>query len=318
MAFLANAYVLTGTGINLTFKSIKDINPGDTVYNMRMEPVIVKSTHEKPISKIVEIRHENWYTPLYCSSNQELLTMNGDQISILPADKIEPDMKFTFEKNIYSDLRETFENGPYKPSQEMGIFLGLYCGYGTITETKVEFRFGPNNDLVNQVAGLISSIFNVSSTIIKEKFCYKVQSESQTLIEFFKPFGDKFNRCLPKKYWAKNPEYIAGLYQGMIEYDPETKISRFIPISRLLAEAFMWICNELSISFENDTPTCINEEPNKMTIYPLFIRNAIDDATNSSIKNITILDKSSTGYTLGVECPSNSFIVNNIVAITHE
>ena len=110
-------------------------------------------------------------------------------------------------------------------------------------------------------------------------------------------------------------EYLSGLYEGLVEYDPENKLCRYLPVSKSMAEIFTWVCGMLGLQFENETPKMA---PGGLGIYPLFVKDSRDDSclgvvTEKTDHSVVIED----GWNLRVDCPTDSFIANNIIVHAH-
>ena len=327
--FSGDAQVLLANG---GYKNISQLKPGDYVLNMCNKAVEILKVHqfsrgenaEPATMSMKEIRYQNWYMPLYCSDDLELLIMqdNDEQFSEMQwvsAQDLKLQSALTSENNIYRTLLAKEFNVPFitpktvltlKPTYDLGLIFGLYAGYGSVNKDMVEFRFGPNEDLVEQVTDLLDTLFDAVATIKKDEYCYRVQSESEHLVGLFNDFGSKINRHIPRSYWATDDEYVRGLFDGLVEFDPENNKSRYIPITKDMAEVFLWTCSLLGLTFENDTPPLNSSH---IKVFPLFVRHEQEDSYLGKVTNISEAETECSGWNLEVDCSTNSFIVNNLV-----
>lgn len=320
----AHTEILMANGL---YKNISKVQPGDTVFNMRMEPIKVQQIVQTTAAKMNEVRYTNWYMPLYATPELQILTCTPGEkttnfstvnMDWTPVSKLTPDVTFTSEVEIYQHLLPlTFSikvTTPEKeilltPSHKLGLLLGLYTGYGSVVDNVVELKFGPNDELVEQAASLLQELLHAKTLIKKEEFCYKVRTKSSHVIEFFAEFGNKIERQLPQKFWSNNSEYVRGLFEGLIEYEPEADICRYIPVTHNMAQVFLWVCALMGLSFSNDTPTITESS---IQVYPLFLKLSQENTGFGHFTGTT--DASDMNrWNLIVECPTASFVANNMV-----
>lgn len=314
-----------------SYKNICQLSTDDLVLNMRGEPVAVTKIDRSTVSNMMEIRYNNWYKPFYCTDNCKLLTSRQDEDSTFEeetwttAKDLVKGIFITSESNIYRSLyQKDFEyalsaldkNYLLKPTYELGLLFGLYAGYGDINNDSVQFKFGTNDELVNNVSEILNRLFDVSTTIDRQEFIYTITATSSHLVNLFSSFNDKLYRKIPRIYWASNIEYVRGIYHGLIDFDIDNNISRYIPISNEMAQAFVWICSVLGLSFRNDTPS--SNDDSVINVFPLFVTNDSDDSYLGEITDITYsaIEEPVIGWNITVGCPTNSVIVNNLVIHT--
>ena len=77
-----------------------------------------------------------------------------------------------------------------------------------------------------------------------------------------------------------------------------------------MAEAFVCICSLLGLSFNNDTPRV---DKCNIQVYPLFVLDQEDEVSFGKIHQAVLVDLELDTFNLQVDCPSGSFIVNNLV-----
>ena len=319
--FSGEVRVLLPNGV---YKDISAIKIGDLVLNLRNEPVKVTNVFQCPETPMIEVRYQNWYTPLYCTKNLQLLIADAptndnpslEEVKWVSAENLNEKHNLTSEKHVYSsllpndffvDIAVPGKKLVLTPSFDLGFIFGLYSGYGSIIDGSIVFRFGPNDDLVEQVEGLLKNLFDATADVEKNKFCYTVRSNCVQLLELFEEFGSKLERKIPQKYWSSNQEYITGLFSGLVDYEPNTRVNRYIPVTKDMAEVFFWCCSLLGLTFENDT-TGIKK------VYPMSVKDKQDDAYLGSVLHVNTEHRTlQEGWNISVDCPTESFIANNVV-----
>jgi hypothetical protein len=321
MYFSGDSQVLVENG---QYKSIDSLTVDSTVINMKGELVKVKSVHNEVKQQLVEVRHENWYTPTYCSDSCQVLTSVANEevklpeIKWMPVKDLVKGQDLTVDVNYYKELPETgeflFNESTVKYTREIGYLFGMYAGYGSTNGNTVEFKFGPNNELVDSLKLLVKNLFNLEMSIDKGEFIYTCSVQSTEFSQLFNEFGPKLSRQLPLRHWINESEYLIGLFQGLVEYDVDSKISRYIPLSKGMGQVFAWVCNRLGLVFENDTPSL---DDLKIKVYPVFVRRDHDDTTVGKIQNVSTKTYELDGWNLTTNDESNTFIVNGVVVKGH-
>ncbi len=307
--FSGDAQVLLANG---SYKNIAHLKSDDLVLNMKNQAVKVTKIHQASKLPMMGFRYQNWYTPFYCTPTLHFLS-EGTWVA---GGDLKKDICLT-ENNIHDLLPEEF-NIPsalamLKPSYELGLIFGLYAGYGGIVNNEIVFRFGPNEMLVAQVAELFEKLFAVAAVFEKDDSCYQVKISSAALVELFSEFGSKITRTIPVRYWSSNEDYARGLFEGLIEYDPDNNVSHYIPITKSMAEVFSWVSSLLGMTFENGTPR-VDKLAGVLQIYPLVVKHEQDHVRNGKVTSVdTDVNLELSGWNLEVACPTNSFIVNNLV-----
>ncbi len=317
--FSGDSQVLLASG---KYKNISQIEKGDLVFNEKDQAVEVLNVHHIDKVNMMELRYENWYTPFYCTSDLRVLVSKEDEDSRWVATKdLEKGMKLQLHyvnmvgKEFNIPLTTPEKVLVLKPTYEFGLLIGLYAGYGMVDDGKVQFSFGPNNDLVDQVSDLLKHHFDAVPCVEKDECCYRIIESSSHVVDFFSEFGDKVNRIVPAKYFACDKEYVQGLYDGLVEYDPEKDINRYIPVTSDMAEVFLMVCSLLKKTFENDTPRL-----STMRVYPLFVKNDRQDREYREDRQDHLTGKVTSveetveleGWNLEVSSPRNSIVVNNL------
>ena len=326
---MPNGYFSPDTQIllaNGSYKNITLIAVGDMILNMHIKPVKVVQIHTKDVRPMCVIKYPNWYTPIYCTRNSQILTIiKYDKTIWKKIDELNNDDNFCTAGEIYMYLPNIFDTQEIMPSYEIGYIFGLYAGYGNIVNDQIVFCFGPNTELVSELSILLHNEFKVDISIEKDESCYKLYVNSDKLYSILSEFKNRISRNIPRKYWILHMEYIRGLFDGLVEFDPESNNCRYVTVSKSMAEVFTWICSVMGLQFENNTqiinttPICSNCPTNNtmLQLYSLFtITNSPLEPTGDSQEyrlRITDLDTPQQAWSISVDCPTNSFIANNTI-----
>lgn len=317
---MAQAYLANNTLVLTAaegYQPIQKLIPGQLVLNMKLEPVKITLIGECLNTPMVAVNYQNWYESLHCSPSQQILVIHTIQedtceLKWVPAEKLEKGMMIMSVEEIYEQLPETFAvlNG-VAPDYSLGLLFGLYAGYGNLTEDKmVEFTFGQNEELVLRVKQLVEQVCPtaVSQINTTSDSVYQVRVTSEELSTLFSEFGNKVERRIPRGYWVRNKNYLQGLFEGLIDYNPELKLCRYISVSREMCEAFVWITSQQAINFEHDAV----QSNQNLKVYPLLVR---VEQEQSYLNRVLSVDKvaEEKGLYLSVDCATNSVVVNNIV-----
>ncbi len=318
--FSADTQVLLANG---TYKNVSLLKPDDYVLNMNKKAVKVKKVLQGPAIGMTELQYSNWYSSFHCTRELEILIKDSSP------KKEEDDTIWTLADKLVTDNILSLGDYPYAlklpnefnipiitpkkiailtPTYHLGLIFGLYAGYGSIVNDSVEFRFGPNDELVKNVSEFLTDQFDAETFIEKDEHCYKVHSNSAHLLDFFSEFKSKLYRTIPNKYWSSKEDYVHGLFDGLIEFDPKTMVSRYISVTKEMAEIFLWICSILKQDLESAVATL---DQSQMQVYSLFVNHAQQTSTD-----ITVIENSEQifeTWSIIVDCPTNSYIVNNLI-----
>lgn len=314
---IADTQVLLANGY---YKPISEIQVNDIVLNEKLLPVQVLNVIKTPAQECLEIRHHNWYLPTYISKSMKLMelqfTDNFSELKWTSALDLKPGSLLSSEASIYTSiLPSTFSVPTGKitltPSFELGLIFGWYSGYGSILDNKVVFKFGENSALCDYVSDCFSRLFNIQPEICKNEYFYQCIIKEEYLVELFLNFKDKLHRQFPSEFICQNLDYINGIFEGLVDVDPENKIVRFIPLTKEMAELFLTVTSLLGYVFSNDTPGIEHQKGPR--IYQLFVMGKQTDAYLSEVTSVTEIKTRHDMWNLSVDCPSNSFIANNIV-----
>lgn len=314
-AYLSNnALVLTE---NAQYQPVDKLIPGQTVLNMKLEPVKVLTIGECLKTAMVQVNYQNWYEPLRCSATQEILVIDKIQneddtceLKWVTAEKLTPGMMLMSAEEIYDKLPESFTVlSGVVADYTIGLLFGLYAGYGHIVDEKIEFTFGPNDELMSRIKELILQVCGSAQIeLVQNDSVYQLLVRSQELVALFSDFGNKVERRIPRQYWIRNKNYLQGLFEGLIDYNPELKLCRYISVSREMCEAFVWITSQQAINFGHDSV----QTHENLRIYPLLVR---VDQEQSYLNRVVSVSPTSEekGWCISLNCETNSMVVNNII-----
>lgn len=293
------------------YRPICDLSAGDLVMNMHGQPVLVTSATKVLGNELMEIQHQNWHSALICNGDTKVLSSEQNWI---PARNLEAGTALASYCPCTPTRFEYTINGPNKqiclePCYTLGQIFGLYCGYGSIKDGTVEFKFGINKELADILNELLTKDFDAALHIKHDDWCIRVQTDSKHMVELFEDFGPKIGRTLPEKYWAYDEEYLQGIFDGLIEYDPAKNLSRYIAVSADMAQLFSRICSARRMNFINEFP---HIKGTSLMVYPLVVDHE-HDGENPIVLNVDQLQCTEETWLVTVECETNSYVVNGLI-----
>jgi inosine-5'-monophosphate dehydrogenase len=224
-------------------------------------------------------------------------------------------------------------------SYELGYVFGTFLGDGTALVAKsrnselgrVSWAFGPQEEAIAvKLARSLHQVSGVAPVIAPTASVIHIHFYSLQWARLMKQFGSRDAKHLPLQYFVGNPDYLRGLFDGLLDSDGHvTGDGRlaFRNTSRHLVELFNVLCHQFHGSF----PAC-REEPgsagglkgaNPANCRPsLCSRLDAHHACRHTADHQVLkrLDAKSTGlavpvYDIEVDCPTHSFIADN--AIVH-
>lgn len=250
-----------------------------------------------------------------------------------------------YNDNIITTNNNNTFNRYIESNYDLGYIFGTFLGDGTSRievnqKTNCEsgectWTFGENEiDICEKLKLCIKNVLNIDITYkkVNNKAVHIVALYNKCMSKLFLEFGKKINKHLPKEYYCKNINYIQGLFDGLIDSDghidkltvnKEKKIYKFINTSKQLIELFQWCCFSLNISFtashEKGTSGGLKGITDK-SIFNDFYK--IKTHTNNRFtksylySNILEYEKEpilAQTYDLEIDCPTHSFIANNMI-----
>lgn len=277
-----------------------------------------------------------------------------NSVFLLPK-KINFELPNTFTLNLkdFSHSKRTFNNGEVieyldiYPSYDLGYIFGTFLGDGTASLQKYNRKYKNSNKITKNTCGRTSwtfglneqdiakklqealkKVFNFNSSITPRKNTLQVINQNNNLTRLLKEFNKRDKKHLPAKYICNDPEYLKGLYDGLLDSDGcyhKDGRKSFINTSSKLVEQFMLISKLVTnqypaISIRKPTIgglTNCNIENCKDTYSCRTVanpkRNETKDYQICRTYNIEATDLILPTYDIEVDCPTSSFIANNTI-----
>jgi hypothetical protein len=254
---------------------------------------------------MVEVYYNNWYAPLYCAEDTQLLT----DCDLVAAKNLR--LTHQFATHGSKAFKPVFEIDGYKPTFDLGYLVGIYAGYGSIQDNLIKFRFGNNPELGKQLDDLFKTIFNVDTQSSVVDDVLMVTIESPSAVAFFEPFGSKLCRSIPDEYVDDSIDYVNGLFDGLVEYNVEESVYTFVSLSKDLAETFLRLCKIKGFTMENNTLTLTPDVP--VHIYSLIAREDSTNTNYSALIEYNFETISRQGWSIKTNDDNNTIIANNLV-----
>jgi IMP dehydrogenase/GMP reductase len=231
---------------------------------------------------------------------------------------------------------------------DLGYIFGCYLGDGTTFLkncgkvgrrnlcSSLSWSFGLGEvAIAEKLKNALDSTFGKFANVkqVVRKNVLMVYNRSSVLSRLFVEFGKGSNKHLPEKYRCSNKDYVAGLLDGLIDSDGskprvgarDSRIS-FQNTSSELAELYMWLFKQIHGYY----PSVQIKKPSSGGLTNCNIENCKESFSLRNVNNIAALltedyqinriyqDIEDTGlfvptYDIEVDCPTHSFIANNVV-----
>jgi IMP dehydrogenase/GMP reductase len=244
------------------------------------------------------------------------------------------DDKFIITKNQNTNKINRYIHSNY----DLGYIFGTFLGDGNSKITTVNgsesgschWSFGlSENHIAQKLKNAIFNVLNYEAIIkIKDNKVLSVNCYNKCFTKLLHEFSIKTNKHLPKNYYCKNIEYIKGLYDGLIDSDGHTeitkkdnKIDNLTNTSKYILELFYWCCMNLNKSFSVNKKEKSIGNLNGANIENCQQAYRIKTHTfNRFTKNYLyseVFDKNDAEedlvWDIEVDCPTHSFIANNSI-----
>lgn len=303
--------VLTSNG----YKSICDITDQDQVLDMHLNPIGVKHIEKYECeTELSEIRCENWYIPLYVSGERRVLigedvetkTMDYQVVEFKKCEDLEPGQKLAsisyFERIQKESTVETTFN--------LGHFIGLYLGFGNVKGDTIEFKFGPSDQVIEDMQKIVKDIYpNGTIDIEKTEYLYRVVLNNNDVLEFVEQFGTGVEKTVPSKYMIPDEEYCYGIIQGLSE--GEERFIRSFPITRDISRLYIYCCRVLGLQVTNNSQY-ISGMPTKYMLY-IYKNNQSDAYQGNVVSNTKLNVSNNVMYDMELEKENATVFINNVV-----
>jgi hypothetical protein len=302
--FSGDARALMASG---EYRPISKLKSGNMVVNMDGKSVKVMGTVQTSDKQMVQITHRNWYKPFYCTETQEILA-DGRWVR---ASEVRTERVLTAPTTVkVSSFNKTVADETV--SYNLGALFGLYCGYGGINNGKVQFVFGPNDEIDRQVCDTLKELFDVTAEVERNEKIHRVTVDDPKLIELFSEFGSKVDRRLPGRWCVADNDYMLGIFTGIVEYDRQTDCVRYICISEKMVEIFLDLCRNLGYTVVSER--C--ETEGAMSIYLLKVDDKVDGSDLVKVGTDSLIARDA--WSVVVDCPTRSMDVDNMVVRTKD
>lgn len=238
------------------------------------------------------------------------------------------------------------------PSYDLGYIFGMFLGDGcsSIYKTKrnvkeketrntcgqLYWTLGLNEKTIaEKLSNSLNKVFgSFANTQLKyNRNTIKVYNQSNILARMFLDFGKKQEKNLPIKYWCKNIEYLKGLLDGLVDSDGTSPDkgsvdyrTSFGNTSSHLIELYIIahkIVNKYFPSISVKPPTTGKlKNCNIDNCHESYVVRGVRDPELLLTKNYQISRIYSNivkneiivpTYDIEVDCPTHSFIANNVI-----
>lgn len=234
-----------------------------------------------------------------------------------------------------------FLNSNYDLGYIFGTFLGDGCCKIQINKSTncesgcVSWFFGyDEDDICNKLINSIENTLGIKCKIkVRNDNVKIITLYNKCVSKLFFEFDKKTNKTLPEKYYCKNIEYIKGIFDGLVDSDGHIDKSSvvkensiiycFTNTSKNLIELFQWCCMNLNLSYscykrmgspgglQNITDNSIFNDSYRIKTHTFnrFTNEYLYSNFEFDKDNDIMMDT----FDLEIDCPSNSFIANNII-----
>lgn len=254
--------------------------------------------------------------------------------------ELNKDFNVILKKRIAGNKKENFvyaEEYAFKPNYEVGYLFGTFLGdghasianYKKSTRGSVHWYFGINEiEIANKLKKIIFNLFKKECKLEIKKKITQLTFYYKPLADFLINFRKKNEKHLPAQYLVENKEYLEGIFAGLIDSDGHRdKDGRtcFTNTSPKLIELF----NILNYQLYGYFPNNLKHKKSKGNLFNMNIKNikqgyrartlglpekrlTKDYQIIKLIKNEEFSKKVKV-YDLEVDCPTHSFIANNMI-----
>ncbi|HEY5922549.1 MAG TPA: IMP dehydrogenase [Kofleriaceae bacterium] len=224
-------------------------------------------------------------------------------------------------------------------SYELGYLFGTFLGDGhafiaanrNSVTGNVTWAFGPDETAIGEkLARCIEQVTGVAVEPARENKVLIVRLYSLQWARLLAQFGKRHEKHLPAQYRCGDPQYLRGLFDGLVDSDGFVGADGrtcFANTSRELAELFGMLCQLINGTF----PNCHIEPASAGGLENVNVDNCREsfrarlNVTHEKRllgrhQVVKLLDRESRSgavpvYDIEVDCPTHSFIANN--AIVH-
>lgn len=226
-----------------------------------------------------------------------------------------------------------------RDSYELGYIFGTFLGDGhaflapnrNSEAGRVSWYVSQKEEHVaKKIAQCIKKVVGVDVEPQPHKSIFNIHLYSLQWARLLAQFGKRDEKHLPEAYWCANPEYLEGLFDGLVDSDghiaSDGRIS-FRNTSRRLSELFGVLCFITQGSFPNtrceegsagglsgtSDENCLDSYKSRLNIS--HEKRHLDEHQIVKILDTQRLNLALPVYDIEVDCPTHSFIADN--AIVH-
>ena len=271
-------------------------------------------------------------------------------VFLLPREiKFEMQDSFSLDLNDFAESRRSMSGlvglKEVRPSYGLGYLFGAFLGDGCAqivrsarkvndkilrnTSGDTAWHFGKEEvEIAQKVKKFLKEVFNFDAKIIETKNMQKVHNRNNSLSRMFLEFGKRDNKHLPKKYLCKDVNYLKGIYDGLVDSDGsycrDGRI-QFTNTSPELIELFGVLGKIVNGYF----PSVSVKKPTAGGLENCNVTNCKEGYLSRTVKNpewsltkeyqicrVYEIEKSDLflpTYDIEVDCPTHSFIANNVI-----
>ena len=281
-------------------------------------------------------------------------TTRGDSKLVWREVGAEPRNPFLLPRRIEFDLPETFDIdlrefairkdkqlARYKTSiaasYELGYVFGAFLGDGDALRVRsrnseagrVSWAFGPGErEMAEKLVECLATTSGVRTRVSQIKNTFRVYFYSLQWARLLEQFGKRHQKHLPPQYMCRDPQYLRGLFDGLVDSDGHVESTGrigFRNTSPQLVELFGVLCHLTRGSFPSYTlePPTVGGLHNAGLENVSFSYRARLSATHERghLRDYQVV-KRLRGFSLRaqvpvydveVDCPTHSFIADNAV-----
>ena len=303
--------VLKSNGV---YTRVQDIRVGDLVLNMYGKPVKISRVQQVNINmshSFINIKHNNWFNVSQLLDETNVLTWNkarrtaewiqanyfstcNESIFVLPS-KIDWTLPETFSL--------TYKQNFINPSYGLGFLFGAYLRVGyqrdmyNLADKTTNFHCDTSKkEIINSIKHYSKSIFDVDAINKKQTFIIDLNFQDDDFTDFFDMLNiNSSKKRLPLYYLCNNKEYITGIHDGIRFSGTEGHPGIH---DQYLKELLYWTFLYL------EKPFSYGQLQQTFNNYKFMTTRAILHSIDRKPNIIFKFD---------VDCPTGSFIMNNMV-----
>ncbi|HEX8728417.1 MAG TPA: IMP dehydrogenase [Ktedonobacterales bacterium] len=271
---------------------------------------------------------------------KEIGQANGD--ALLAPRRINFELPETFEIDLREfAVRQNKQLARYNtrmaPSYELGYLFGAFLGDGHafIAQSRnselgrVSWYFAPHEEAIAQkLVACLKAVTGVDVTPSLGAKVMNIHFYSLQWARLLAQFGKRHDKHLPTRYFSANPEYLRGLFDGLVDSDGHVAGDGricFHNTSAQLAELFNVLCFLTQGSFPNASTEAASagglfgtsvEKCRESYRSRLNVSHAKRHLTDYQVVKPLERRQLSVAvpvYDIEVDCPTHSFIADNVI-----